>query len=242
MTRPCLAMQLLVVRCGAADDSLPAYQIWHTTGTIAVDGKLDEADWAVAPGVEFVFPWEEQTGAKQKTTAKLLWDETHLYVAYKCEDRDLTAEHTQRDDPTYKDDCVEIFINPNPARSSMYYGMEMNCRGVLYDYFFAHPVVLLGRIDFADVQLKTQLRGTLNKRGDRDEGWTLEVALPFSNLSELQRGVPPKPGASWRINLNRWDGLGDRRLSQWSDSGMPTPNPHNPERFGVVTFVDQRDK
>jgi hypothetical protein len=221
---------------------LPAYEIRHATGAIAVDGKLDEPDWAMAPGVEFVFPWEDQTGAKQKTTAKLLWDESNLYLAYKCEDADLTAECTQRDDPTYKDDCVELFLNPNPARSQMYYGMEMNCRGVLYDYFHAFPVTLLKQVNFDSVQLKTQLRGTLNKRDDKDEGWTLEVAVPFANFAELQTDVPPKPGASWRLNLNRWDGLGDRRLSQWSNSGMSTPNPHNPARFGVVTFIDQRGK
>ncbi|NCO39480.1 MAG: hypothetical protein COZ06_18590 [Armatimonadetes bacterium CG_4_10_14_3_um_filter_66_18] len=228
--------------CSAELAALSAYEVQHATGAITVDGKLDEPDWATAPSVEFVFPWEDQTGAKQNTTAKLLWDETNLYGAYKCEDADLTAECTQRDDPTYQDDCVELFLNPNPARSQMYYGMEMNCRGVLYDYFQAFPVTLLKQVNFAGVHLKTQLRGTLNKRDDKDDGWTLEVAVPFANFAELQRDVPPKPGASWRLNLNRWDGLGDRRLSQWSNSGMPTPNPHNPERFGVVTFIDQRHK
>lgn len=242
MTALSLAALALAVPCGAADDLLPAYQIKHAIGPITVDGKLDEPDWATAPAVELVFPWESQTGAKQKTTAKLLWDQTNLYLGYQCEDADLTAKHTQRDDPTYEDDCVELFLNPNPARSQMYYGMEMNCRGVLYDYFYAFPVTLLKQIDLPDVQLRTQLRGTLNQRDDKDEGWTLEVAFPFAGFVDLQGDAPPKPGASWRLNLNRWDGLGDRRLSQWSNSGLESPNPHNPERFGVVTFVDHREK
>jgi len=29
----------------------------------------------------------------------------------------------------------------------------------------------------------------------------------------------------------------DRRLSQWSDSGMKAPNPHQPARFGQLVFV-----
>jgi hypothetical protein len=30
------------------------------------------------------------------------------------------------DDPTYRDDAVEIFINPNPRQEVVYYGFEMN--------------------------------------------------------------------------------------------------------------------
>ena len=36
--------------------------------------------------------------------------------------------------PDYRDDAVEIFINPNPQQEVVYYGFEMNARGVLYDY------------------------------------------------------------------------------------------------------------
>jgi hypothetical protein len=34
--------------------------------------------------------------------------------------------------PDYRDDAVEIFINPNPQQEVVYYGFEMNARGVLY--------------------------------------------------------------------------------------------------------------
>jgi len=53
-----------------------------------VDGKLDKKAWAAAPAIEFVFTLESQSGAKQKTTARLLWDDDYLYVGYECEDVD----------------------------------------------------------------------------------------------------------------------------------------------------------
>ena len=41
------------------------------------------------------------------------------------------------------------------------------------------------------------------------------------------------------MNINRWDGTEpNRRLSVWSNSAQPKPNPHNPDRFGEIVFVD----
>lgn len=217
--------------------SIPRYEVHRVAGTISIDGRLDEPAWKSAPAVEFQFPWPQQTGAKQKTTARLLWDDERLYVGYQCEDDDIVAHYVNRDDPTYKDDAVEIFINPDPAQE-FYYGMEMNARATLYDYFYIFPRMLLARLDFQGVHLGVSVRGTVNVTGDKDEGWSLEVSIPWKNFAELAKTLPPTAGSVWRANLNRWDGTEpNRRLSQWSDSGMVRPNPHNPARLGELVFV-----
>jgi hypothetical protein len=186
--------------------------------------------------IVFQFPWDQQTGAKQKTVARLLWDNDYLYLGYDCEDTDVVAFYQERDDPTYKDDAVELFINPDPGQN-FYYGLEMNARATLYDYFYAWPQVLVARVNFDGVKLATNIRGTLNQTGDKDDGWSLEVAIPWKNFVELGKALPPAPGSVWRANLNRWDGTEpNRRLSQWSNSGLSEPNPHNPARFGELVF------
>ena len=115
--------------------------------------------------------------------------------------------------------------------------MEMNARAVLYDYFYVFPKFLLKRVNFSGVQLASHIRGTLNQTGDRDQGWSLEVAIPWANFEELAKKLPPEPGSFWTANLNRWDGTEpNRRLSLWSDSGLDRPGPHNPERFGKLVF------
>lgn len=237
---------LLLVSLTAQDKQLradlpaiPRYEVKRAQGRITVDGKLDEAAWNNAHVMEFVFPWDAQTGAKQKTKARLLWDDKNLYVGYEAEDIDIVAHHTERDDPTYMDDCVEIFINPNPKQQDFYYGLEMNARAVMYDYFYAFPKFLMKRFQLDNWQLASFIRGTLNARGDNDEGWGLEVAIPWENFVELTgKTTHPDTGAVWTANLNRWDGVEpNRRLSQWSDSGLKTPNPHNPARFGELVFV-----
>ena len=82
---------LLVSGILSAQPPLPRYEVKRTTGRVVVDGKLDDKSWENAATIELVFPWESQTGAKQKTTAKLLWDDDNLYVGYECEDTDIVA-------------------------------------------------------------------------------------------------------------------------------------------------------
>lgn len=231
-------MVLLILLMAAAAEPVPRYEVKWAPSAIVIDGKLDESAWKAANTAQFVFPWDKQTGAKQKTIARLLWDDENLYVGYECEDTDIVAHYAKRDDPTYKDDAVEIFINPDPSQTDYYYGLEMNAKAVLYDYFCVFAKHFLKRFNLEGAHLATNLRGTLNQTGDKDEGWSLEVSIPWKNFEEIAKKLPPETGSYWTANLNRWDGTEpNRRLSQWSNSGADRPNPHVPTRFGQLVFV-----
>ena len=215
---------------------IPTYDVYRAKIAPRIDGRLDDAAWKAAKPVIFVFPWADQTGKKQKTVAQLTWDNDNLYVAYTCDDSDITAVYTQHDDPTYKDDAVEIFIAP-PGAKNLYLGLEMNARAVLYDYLFVFPQRLLKRYDLPGTRLAVSTNGTLNKSGDQDQGWSLEVAIPWRSFADLTDNPVPKAGDRWIANMNRWDGTEpNRRLSQWSDSGKLKPDPHFPDRFGQLLF------
>jgi hypothetical protein len=217
---------------------IPTYEVPRAKVAPRIDGHLDDAIWQTAKPVTFVFPWTSQTGKKQKTTAKLAWDSDYLYIAYECEDSDIVAVHTGHDDPTYKDDAVEIFIAP-PNAKNLYLGLEMNAHAAYYDYLYVFPTRLLKNYDLRSLQLAVSLTGTLNVTGDEDKGWNLEVAIPWKSFVDLIDNPVPKPGDRWIANLNRWDGTEpNRRLSQWSDSGLQRPNPHNPDRFGQLLFLE----
>ena len=221
---------------------IPKYEVKRAASAIVIDGKMDDKAWAAANTAELTFPWESQTGAKQKTVARLLWDDDNLYVSYECEDADITAKFTQRDDPTYRDDAVEIFINPRPTQqTTAYIGLEMNARGVLYDYLSVavapNSRLFFKRFNLDGVKVAASVNGSLNERSDKDRGWSLEVSIPWVNFEELSR--KPAPGATWSFNLNRWDGVEpNRRMSIWSDSMLERPGPHAPERFGEMLFVE----
>ena len=222
----------------AAAPPIPRYDVKRATSPVTVDGKLDDAAWAKAstPATLHFF-WESQTGAKQKTLAKLLWDDQALYLGFEAEDSDINGQLTERDAAVYRDDAIEIFINPNPKQEVLYYGFEMNVRGALYDYLNYNERTFFKRYDATNVKIATTVRGTLNVRTDTDEGWTLEASIPWQNFEELSRR--PAVGAIWKANINRWDGVEPaRRMSEWSDPVQQTAWPHGSGRFGVLAFVE----
>jgi hypothetical protein len=118
----------LILLTAAASTQPLHHEVKRAAGAIAIDGRVAEVAWQAAAPLEFVFPWAFQKGAKQKTIARLLWDDRHLDVAHECDDAEITAQFDKRDDPTYRDDGVELFINPKPSQSN-YFGLEMNARG-----------------------------------------------------------------------------------------------------------------
>lgn len=74
-----------------AQPPIPHYEVKRAASPIVVDGKPDDKAWGAAGRIELLFPWEAQTGAKQKTVARLLWDDENLYVSYECDDADIVA-------------------------------------------------------------------------------------------------------------------------------------------------------
>ena len=91
----CLFGGLLLAQTRPAPP-IPKYEVKRAESPIVVDGRLDDKAWAAANSAELTFPWESQTGAKQKTVARLLWDDDNLYVSYDCEDADMRGGTPKR--------------------------------------------------------------------------------------------------------------------------------------------------
>ena len=226
-------------------EELPTYTIQRTDGGIVVDGKADERDWLRAPTIDFVFPWNDtDKEGRQGTVARMLWDDASLYISYICADPYLDSEVTTHDGPVYEEDAVEIFATPSPDDVGTYYGYEMNINTALLDYIaFGGGKERTPDIQFPwhseGVVIKTTYTGTLNDHSDTDEGWILEIAIPFDNFRHLGGRIPPRDGDMWRLNLNRT--AGDRgQFNLWSDTGTPTADFHRADHFGKAFFAEKK--
>ncbi len=222
---------------------LPEYTIQRTAHGLVVDGTADEADWAAATPIHFIFPWNDTAQEPpQSTVAKMLWDDDKLYISYVCIDPYLDSEVTDKDGPVYQEDAVEIFAAPSDDITT-YYGYEMNINATLLDYIaFGGGEEWTSDIQFPweseGVQIKTTYQGTLNDHTDTDEGWTLEIAIPFDNFRHLKGRMPPVDGDMWRLNLNRTKGdMG--QFSMWSDTRTPHASFHHAVYFGRAFFSSQ---
>lgn len=216
---------------------LPTYTIQRTVGPITVDGVLDEPDWeAAVPLADFVFPWWTK-GEQEETLARMLWDDTNLYVGFICQDAHIWAEYTDRDDPVSRDDCAEVFVSPNAADVMTYFNIEINVIGTVLD---RGPYNGRSASWTADgLQNAAIIEGSLNDDSDEDRYWTMEIAIPFKVFEAEALHTPPEDAEEWRINLNRCGGKTNPQYSQWSSSETAKPNFHVPERFGIVYFSSE---
>jgi hypothetical protein len=193
------------------------------------------------------------------TRVKMLWDASYLYVAANMEEPDVWATLTDRDSIVYNDNDVEVFIDPD-GDTHNYYEIEVNPLGTVFDLLLPRPYRNGGppiiAWDVAGLKLGIDVRGTLNHPGDRDQGWTVEMALPWQVLREAAPGKrPPRPGDQWRVNFSRveWKAevVGGRyrrpidpatgkpaAADNWTWSPQGTIDMHQPERWGYVQFSD----
>jgi len=222
----------------AAPQTQSRYQIFRAASPIVLDARLDEPAWQNVPPVgEFHFNWWTQ-GEKEPTIARMLWDDDNLYVGYYCRDRHISASITQRHGPVSKDDCVEIFLSPNPGKVTNYYTFEINAIGTMLnrcrtDWWTGPPTW-----EPEGVRYRTSFHGLPKKEESADDDhWIVELAIPFRNFARDAAHTPPQDGDRWRLNLNRLGGITNPQASTWSPIAAPARTFHTPQAFGQVTFV-----
>jgi len=234
------------------------YAIHRTTASVEVDGRLNEADWTAAPWTaDFMdIRGGDAPAPRHRTRAKMLWDDEALYVAARLEDPDVWGTLTQRDTVIYYDNDFEVFIDPTGSTHN-YYELEVNALGTVWDLMLLKPYrdggPALDAWDIRGLDVAVRVDGTLNDPSDTDEGWTVEMALPWNILEEAApEGRPPRAGEQWRLNFSRvqWPTtVVDGRYQKDLDTGKAHPEDnwvwspqgaidmHRPERWGIVQFV-----
>jgi hypothetical protein len=208
----------------------PTVHAVRASGSIVLDGRLDEPAWLAAPvatGFRQVEP-QQGTPATFDTEVRLLFDDRYLYVGAFMRDtvgwKGVRVPDLRRDFDYFQNDLFGIALDPfGDARSNV--GFMVNPYGALRDL----------RV-FEGTFFDRDWRGVWEARTEvTDSGWTAELRIPWTTLrypagheasrvaaadgmstATLQAGPP------WRVNFVRWT----RRLGEetgWS----PWPRQHN---------------
>ena len=209
---------------------------------IAVDGRLDDPAWRDAPWTDdFVdIEGDARPAPARRTRAKMLWDDANLYIAADLEEPDLRATLRQHDSVIFHDNDFEFFIDPD-GDNHAYYEFEMNALNTTWDLLLPRPYKDGGRAvddwEIAGLTSAVHLDGTLNDSRDRDRGWSLEIAVPWTALGEpAGRPSPPHDGDQWRINFSRVEWGLRPTEHNWVWSPQYVVNMHRPETWGYVQF------
>ena len=224
---------------------------------LQVDGRLTEPAWRAAPWSDPFIDIEGTRRPPLATRMKMLWDNDFFYIGADLEEPHLWATMQARDSVIFQDHDFEVFIDPD-ADTHEYFELEINALNTVWDLLLVRPYRDGGPAvhawDIARLRTAVHLRGTLNHPDDKDEGWSIEMAIPWTVLAEgAPRRARPRAGDRWRLNFSRveWQlDVRDGRYSKRPDpkTGKPLPednwvwspqgaiNMHMPERWGIVQF------
>jgi len=225
------------VAAAAAGADISRYTVMRTLGPIKVDGVFDEPSWRAARSTG---PFRANDGSETVTSrveAKMLWDDSNLYFAFECDDTDITATMTKRDEHLWQEEVVEVFIDPDGDEKN-YIELEVNPLGAFLDLFVLTPVVPIPYESYnIPAKWAVKVDGTVQNSSDRDRGWSVELAVPLQEAVTAPNR-PPKDGDRWRLNLYRIERKPKDQLIAWSPTLKPSF--HTPSRFGEVIFSTRR--
>lgn len=223
-----------------------------------LDGRGDDAAWgAAAWTADFVdIEGDAKPQPRHRTRAKMMWDDNYFYVLAEMAEPHVWGSLVKRNSLIYHDNDFEIFIDPDGDRKN-YYEFEINALGTTMELTLPRPYVDGGNYTFVElegIRSAVHVRGTVNDASDVDEGWSVEVAIPFAGLEKLTAGGGRKPnaGETWRVNFSRvqWmhevaGGVGGKYVKvpketqnedNWVWSPQGVVDMHRPEKWGVVEF------
>jgi len=238
------------------------YVAGRALGPIAIDGRMTEAAWSRARWTSDFTDIEGSLRPRPRfrTRVKMLWDDHYWYIAARLDEPDLWATIRERDAVIFRDNDFEIFADPS-GTARRYFEIETNQFATVWDLFLPKPYSEGGHAvnewNIDGLHIAVALDGTINHPGDRDRGWSVELAIPWTAFADSGHNVvPPRPGSEWRVNFSRveWDAdpVGGRYVKRVDSAGKPLPehnwvwspqgviNMHVPARWGFVRFDGAR--
>ncbi len=242
----------------------PRYVCVHTASPLRIDGDLGKPAWQSAPWTDDFVDIEgtqNRPAPAQRTRAKMLWDDTFLYVGAELMETRIWGTLTQRDCVIFQDNDFELFFDPTGSTHA-YFELETNALGTVWDLLMTKPYrdggIPVSAFDVKGLQLAIAIDGALNDPGTQSRRWCVEAAIPWASLyvgaDRTHHPIcPPKPGDCWRANFSRVEWrteVVEGKIRKVIDpaTGQPYPEDnwvwaptglidiHYPELWGFVFF------
>ena len=192
-----------------------------------IDGLLDEAVWEKAQIIDEFYQLDPDVGqpGTQRTELRILYDRENLYVGiynFDTEAHLISATNRTRDGNLGVDDSVRIFLDPLNTHRNAYF-FEVNAAGARQD------ALIQNNQEF----FKEWNTIWIAKAKIVDDGWIVEMAIPFRDLSY----DPSKP--DWVFDLFRTVRRTGERI-RWSSISAATVT-SDISRSGTLTGITDVD-
>ncbi len=197
------------------------YTILKTSSPPTIDGNLNE--FTNANPITII------NSNGNSLIYKMLWDSNNLYIAAQGSDSQLAALNTTRDGALWNDDAIELFFdtlnNGGATLQSDDYKFFVNLLNTQKD---SNAFSSSWNTVFSSYVTTT---GTLNVAGNVDAGYTIEVAIPWTDWAT------PSDNDVWGFDVSMDDrnDAGNVIQKAWSQTNVG----NIPDEFGDVTFSSQ---
>jgi len=204
----------------------PVAHAKHVTRPPVIDGQLEPL-WASAPAVT----WQtDYAGAPTgvSTSARFLWTEGKLFALFELSGAGLNVDSSHplgsERAKLYEEDCVELFLGPDPQRRDHYFEIELGPLGHFFDL----------EIDRATKASRPEWSSGVVLKTSSDPA--LHTALIEASLAAPELAAAFVAGARLPLALYRMEGRGPRQYLAWRPPRTAKPNFHTPDGFGTLQF------
>lgn len=231
--------------------------------SISIDGDINDKVWQSAEWITQLVDIEGDIKPKPLYDSRIsiLWDDDFLYIAAELKEPNLWATMDKQDMYLFHENDFEVFLDPD-GDTHHYAEIEINALKTVWDLLLTKPYRDKGKpIDtwnMTDLKKGVKCFGTLNDPSDVDDKWTVELAVPWSVLEEINtHDGPPKHGERWKANFSRVQWQLDIKQNKYLKKVDPKTNKpypeynwvwspqgiiamHQPETWGIVIFADKK--
>jgi hypothetical protein len=164
-----LAILLLLVATARAQRGV-RYEVHRASAPIAVDGEANEPAWSIAekPSVNEAAP-------------RVLWDDANLYLFFTCRDGNgctvgAAGSHAENG-------CLaQIKIDPDPEQTDAYIGFRVSPAAQVETFVSFGENYIFHNLRSQSIRASVYMEHEAGR-----QGWTLEIAIPWSNFQDLNR-------------------------------------------------------
>jgi hypothetical protein len=184
----------------------------RVTGPVKIDAELEGKKlWEADVGNTRNFLDDAGRGMVPYTEAKARWGDGKLYLMLYAGDLDLEGTVREPDGDVERDDAFHIELGgPDDVRV-----VSVSVLGTVADARCRRTPAgrTCDRAWQSHAEVAVDRDGTLNKLGDNDEEWVVEMALPFAALGI----AAPGPGTELPLSIRRCEvaRAGKRACGSW---------------------------
>ena len=195
------------------------------------------------------------------TKFKIRWDHERLYIGAFIQEKNLWATMTEHDSKLWQENGFEVLMDVDGSMYN-YKQAQINVLGTMMDQLrfksYHDGPGPYSDIDWhPDARKEVFVEGTVNKPGDEDRFWTVEMSFSFKSLAaeSTRNQIEPSENEVWFMQFGRSEqsltvnrqGYYEKRPNTtakwWSWQPCGTVNLHLVDRWGLVQFkTDSNDK